>query len=94
MRYLMTSHVNQDCIENAFSQLRSMGGSRTTLDAVEARVRLRIMLMAPSPLVAVQSRGRPVQLEEDSDFLSTCAEPLQPDNLTNAAFDGLDVVVS
>ena len=94
MQYLMTTHVNQDCIENAFSQLRGMCGSNNTPDAVEARVRIRIMLMAPSPLAAVQSRGRPVQLEEDADFLSTCAEPLQPDNLTNAAFEGLEVEVS
>ena len=94
MRYLMTSHLNQDCVENAFSQLRSMCGSNTTPDAVEARVRIRIMLMAPSPLAAVQSRGRPVRLEEDTDFVTTCAEPLQPDGLTNAAFEGLDVVVS
>ena len=47
VRYIMTSHVIQDCVENAFSQMRSMCGSNTTPDAVEPRVRLRIMLMAP-----------------------------------------------
>ncbi|XP_043196219.1 uncharacterized protein LOC122367299 [Amphibalanus amphitrite] len=89
--YIMTSHVNQDCVENAFSQLRGMCGRNTTPDAVEARIRLRIMLMAPSPLAAVQSRSLPVQVEGDTDFLSTCAQPLTPNNVTNAAYEGLDV---
>ena len=93
LEYIMTSHLNQDCVENAFSQLRGMCGPNTTPDAVEARVRLRIMLMAPSPLAAVQSRSLPVQVEGDADFLSTCAQPLTPDNVTNAAFEGLNVEV-
>ena len=93
LAYLMTSHTNQDCVENTFSQLRSMCGANTTPDAVEGRVRLRILLMAPSPLAAVRSRGRPVEVEDATNFLSTCAEPHRPDNLTNAAFEGLDVEV-
>ncbi|KAF0304011.1 Transposable element P transposase [Amphibalanus amphitrite] len=92
VRHIMTSHVNQDCVENAFSQMRSMCGSNTTPDAVEARVRLRIMLMAPSPLAAVRSRGCPVEVEPQTDFLTTGAQPLPATgNITNAAFEGLDV---
>ena len=92
LKYVMTSHLNQDCLENTFSQLRGMCGANTTPDAVEARVRLRILLMAPSPLQAVNS-GRAVQLETDADFLSTGQQLQQPSYLSNATVEGLNVQV-
>ena len=85
-KYLMKTHLNQDCLENVFSQLRGMGGQNQHPDAVEARARLRILLMAPSPLVAANSSGRAVRLEAEEAFLTT--ESI--DNLTNSAFKGLD----
>ncbi|KAF0289256.1 Transposable element P transposase [Amphibalanus amphitrite] len=90
LNYIMTSHVNQDCLENVFSQLRGMGGQNQHPDAVETRSRLRILLMAPSPLVAVSSRARAVQLEADEAFLTT---ETSLENLTNLAFRGLDFQV-
>ena len=92
-RYIMTSHVNQDCLENTFSQLRGMCGPNTVPDAVEARCRLRILLMAPSPLVAVDGRGRAVRLEPDTDYISTGQRLDTPGNLTNEALEGLDIQV-
>ena len=88
--YVMTSHLNQDCLENVFSQLRGMGGQNQHPDAVETRSRLRILLMAPSPLVAASSSGRAVQLEANGEFLTT---ETGLENLTNSAFDGLDFQV-
>ena len=88
-KYILTSHLNQDCLENCFSQLRSMGGANTTPNAVEVRARLRVLLMAPAPMVAVSTKGRAVlQLERDTGFVST-GRALKPDNLSNQAFDGL-----
>ena len=94
LRYVMTAKLNQDCVENAFSQLRGMCGQNTTPDAVEARSRIRIMLMAPSPLVAARSSGRAVRLERDSAFVSTGQRLDMPDNLTNEALEGLNIEVS
>ena len=88
--YLMTSQLSQDCLENVFSQLRGMGGQNQHPDAVETRSRLRILLMAPSPLVAASSSGRAVQLEANGEFLTT---ETGLENLTNSAFDGLDFQV-
>ena len=97
LQFLMTSRLNQDCLENLFSQLRAMCGANTTPNAVEARARLRILLMAPSPLAAV-SRSRPVELEADCSYLSTGqqleAEAEQPSFVSNAAFEGLDAQVN
>ena len=66
----MTAHLNEDCVENCFAQLRSLCGSNTSPDAVEAHSRLRILLMAPSTLVAASS-GRPVEVEASIEFIST-----------------------
>ena len=46
--------------------------------------------MAPSPLVAASSRGLAVQPEDDGAFLTTEASL---ENLTNNAFEGLDIQV-
>lgn len=94
LRYVMTSHLTQDCLENLFSQLRAMCGSNTAPNAVEARARMRILLIAPSPLEAV-SRSRPVQLEADSSFLSTGQQlqTEQPSYLITA-LQGVDVQVT
>lgn len=91
LEYLLTSNLNQDCSENAFSQLRGMAGQNQRPNAVETRSRLRILLMAPSPLVAASCRGRAVQLETHEEFLTT---ETSLDNMTNNAFEGLDFPVS
>ena len=72
-RYLMSAHLNLDCMENLFSQLRHLCGDNTNPDVVEARARLRILLMAPSTLAAV-SGGRAVELDAGTSFLSTGLE--------------------
>lgn len=63
-------------------------------NAAEARVRLRILLLAPSPLVAADCRGRAVELEETSEFLTTERTDPAMENLSNVAFQGLDIRVS
>ena len=89
----MTAHLNEDCVENCFSQLRSLCGSNTSPDAVEAHSRLRILLMAPSTLVAASS-GRPVEVEASIEFIST-GQRQRPDAfVSHHVLDGLDVQVS
>ncbi|KAF0296060.1 Transposable element P transposase [Amphibalanus amphitrite] len=90
VRYLTTAHLNQDCVENCFAQLRSLCGSNTSPDAVEAHARLKILLMAPSTLVAASS-GRPVELEPSSSFLSTGHPLPRDDYVGQLVLDGLDV---
>ena len=93
VRYLLTAHLNQDCVENCFSQFRELGGANTRPNAVEARARLRVLLMARSTLAAANS-GRPVELESSTDYLST-GQQLQPDAYVGQmVLDGLDVQVS
>lgn len=96
LRYIMTARLNQDCLENTFSQMRSMCGPNTHPDAVEARQRLRILLMAPSSLSAVSCPERAVEVEHSTDFLSTSTVPARPpatEPLSATAPDDLDVQV-
>ena len=91
----MIAHLNQeqDCLENCFSQLRGLCGSNTHPDAVEARARLRILLMAPSTLVAANS-GRSVELEANTSSVSTGQRLTKDGYIGQSALDGLDVQVS
>ncbi|KAF0299741.1 hypothetical protein FJT64_003441 [Amphibalanus amphitrite] len=41
------ARVNQDLVENCFSQLRAMSGANTHPNAVEMQTRLRYLMMAP-----------------------------------------------
>lgn len=43
--YLLTSRLNQDCLESFFSRIRAYGGSNTNPTAVEFRYRLRLILL-------------------------------------------------
>ncbi|KAF0288011.1 Transposable element P transposase [Amphibalanus amphitrite] len=84
--------LNQDCLENTFSQLRSMCSPNTHPDAVEVRQRLRILLMALSALRAVPCPKRAVEVEAGPDFLSTDAAVTHSYTVSGSALDGLDVL--
>lgn len=96
VQFIMTSRLNQDAVENCFSQLRNLGGSNNTPNAVEVRSRLRVMLMAPNPTAAAgaASRGRAVlQLDPDNDFVSTGSAAPAPSHLPNQALENLLIQV-
>ena len=48
--YLLTSHVNQDGLENAFSQIRAMGATHTNPHPTECMNRLRLLLIGSKGL--------------------------------------------
>lgn len=45
VKYLLTSRLNQDCLENLFSQIRGFGGPNTCPTTVEFKYRLRLLLL-------------------------------------------------
>jgi len=75
MRYIMTSHINQDCLENLFSQVRGLGRFYDNPLPTEFKARLKIVLLT-SKLPQLSQCSR-VQHEGGEDgFLS--AQLLQP----------------
>ena len=64
----MTSRVNQDALENVFSQLRHIGGSNTHPTAVECTNRIRkLCLLKHLNLVILNPN---VEMEEQDGFVS------------------------
>lgn len=65
VQYLLTSRLNQDCVENLFSQIRARGGQRDNPDSQQFRAAFRQVLI---DAVMLPSRG--TNCEEDmGEFL-------------------------
>ena len=66
--FLMTSRVNQDCLENLFSRIRYIGGSDTHPGCVEFMNRLRLLVLGQSSAFVVETAPvRTADEEEDMD---------------------------
>jgi len=48
-KYLLTSKINQDALENLFSQLRSRGGLNDHPSPLNALFRLRMIILGKNP---------------------------------------------
>ena len=67
-RYMLTSRLNQDCLENLFSRLRCIGGDNTHPSPIIAMDRLRLLTIGKSPQHVVQSPS--VQIEDESSMIT------------------------
>ena len=67
--------------------MRGIGGQNRMPNAVEARCRLRQLLMAPAPVLATDARSRAVEDEASRAFLSTSK------TLAKETFNALDAQV-
>lgn len=65
LKYILTSKVNQDALENLFSQLRSMGGLNDHPSPLNALYRLRMIILGKNPgVVSNQSNTSDSNNEE------------------------------
>ena len=73
LKYVLTSHLNQDLVENLFSQIRAMCGAENNPTAVGAQMRLRMLLILAQPLMAASSRSPaiPVRMPRTAQSDST-----------------------
>lgn len=77
LSFILTSHLNQDVLENLFSRLRAIGGNNNHPSGIEVLRRLKILLIGKdnhhivlnSPAVQVQSDNFPDGFDND-DFVS------------------------
>jgi len=67
-KYIMTSHVNQDYLENYFSQIRSMGKLHSNPTAVEFQHRIKKLISGKSLLTPYTAC---VKQQEDTGMIST-----------------------
>jgi hypothetical protein len=57
VQYIMTRKLNQDCLENYFSQLRYRGGPYDHPTAVSAIYRIRMLILGNNPNIATDPRN-------------------------------------
>ncbi len=67
-KFIMTSRLNQDIVENLFSRMRYMGGANTHPGCVEFMNRLRLLILGQSSELIVETASvRPVEGKEDKE---------------------------
>jgi hypothetical protein len=72
LSYLLTSRVNQDALENVFSQIRALGGNNTHPTSVETINRIRTICLTKN-VSTILSSSCPVEqntCDDDDGFLS------------------------
>ena len=85
--FLLTSHLNQDCIENLFSRVRALGGSYTHPTSTEFIYRMRKLIVGKASDLVIETA--PVEMADDcsqpdtTGFLSQLAtRTISPGNQT------------
>ena len=64
LEFLLTSHLNQDCLENFFSRVRALGGTNTHPTTVQFIHRLKHLIVGKSSDLVVKTA--PVEMEDDN----------------------------
>jgi hypothetical protein len=68
VKFLLTSRLNQDILENFFSRLRGIGGSNSHPSPVEVGQRIKILMLGKNSEILVKNPS--VEVEEEEDFLT------------------------
>ena len=70
-KYLLTHKLNQDCLENFFSAVRSLGGQDTNPNPVQFCIRIHILKMQRNieeVINLVKDKDTPVEVAVDEGF--------------------------
>ena len=65
---MLTSRLNQDCIENLFSQVRALGGNKTHPTSVDFINRIRSISLCKNVNSIVENSS--VELASEDEFIS------------------------
>lgn len=61
VRYILTFRLNQDLLENLFSQLRGKGGLNDKPPPLDALYKLRLIILGKNPGIVQRSRHEQIQ---------------------------------
>jgi hypothetical protein len=86
IEFILTSHLNQDCLENFFSRVRALGGTYTHPTTVECINRIRSLIIGRSSDLVVETAS--VKMEEDESHDLTGQSGFLSQKLTES-IDGL-----
>lgn len=71
MKYILTARLNQDALENFFSQLRGIGHFHLHPSPIEVKHRLRLLLLGHNADDIPLSNETPVQADDSDGFLTS-----------------------
>ena len=89
VQYLRTHRVNQDCLENTFSQTRRVGGEGAHPDAVQFINRIRILMMNKKTMHLVKNPNV-ISNENESFLFTSLATDLERDLSEDKTMRGFD----
>ncbi|CAG7722591.1 unnamed protein product [Allacma fusca] len=75
VKYILSSRLNQDCLENLFSRIRSAGGSNPHPTPPEFRFRLRLLILGSKTRAPKNANT-----EEDQDDINYISADLLRNN--------------
>jgi len=67
VKFIMTSHLNQDCVENLFSQIRALGGSNSHPTSVDFIHRLKKLIVGRASDLVVETASVEMAKSQCSD---------------------------
>lgn len=71
IQYILTSRLNQDCLENFFSRIRGLGHFYDNPSPVDVKYRIRLLLLGANVNDIPLSSSSPVAPAEDGEFVTT-----------------------
>jgi hypothetical protein len=96
LKFVMTSRLNQDCLENFFSRVRALGRTYDHPGPAEFLHRVRLLVLGQCPELVVE--GTVVEFEQDEiptvSVMSTVQQPISNNVSMFEEFENSDVVVS
>lgn len=81
-KYILTHRLNQDCLENFFSQIRGRTGSSDHPTPVECLERIKAIMLGKNPGVALHNHTNTVELDPEEYVSATFMNALSGDNCT------------
>lgn len=79
-KYILTHRLNQDCLENFFSQIRGRSGAHDHPSPVECLQRIKIIMLGKNPGVALHNHSNTIERDPEEYVSATFIQTLSDEN--------------
>ena len=90
-KYLLTHRVNQDCLENFFSQMRGRNGPNGHPTAVECLYTVKSIILGKNPGLSVTLHSNTIERDPEEYVSATFMKHLSRDNVTSGVCEQSDM---
>lgn len=89
-KYLLTHRLNQDCLENFYSQVRGRNGPNDHPTPVECLYTIKGIILGKNPGVSVTLHSNTIERDPEEYVSATFMSHLSRDNITNGVLEQTD----